>query len=50
MKRLLVVTVLAVGLLTVAGSALLDRNKLVADGNPPPPPPKPLCLGEFSQT
>ena len=50
MKRLLVVTVLAVGLFTVAGPALLDRNKLVADGNPPPPPPIPPCLGQFSQT
>ena len=47
MKRLLVVTFLAVGLLAVAGATLVDRHKLVADGNPPPPfPPKPpaLCL------
>jgi hypothetical protein len=40
MKRLLVVAVLAVGLVAVAGSALVNRHKLVADGNPPPPPKK----------
>jgi hypothetical protein len=39
MKRLLVVTILAVGLLAVAGSTLVDRHKLAADGNPPPPFP-----------
>ncbi len=38
MKRLLVVTALAVGLLAVAGATLVDRHKMVADGNPPPPP------------
>jgi hypothetical protein len=60
MKRLLVVTLLVVGLAAVAGSVAVNRHRMVADGNPPPPfpwyvadgnppppfPPKPaaLCL------
>jgi hypothetical protein len=38
MKRIFVVTLLAVGLAAVAGS-ISHRNKLVADGEPPPPFP-----------
>ena len=42
MKRLLVVSILAVGMLAVAGSTLVDRlGMVVADGQPPPPPPLP---------
>jgi hypothetical protein len=41
MKRMLIVALLAVGLAAVAGS-ISNRNKLVADGEPPPPfPPHP---------
>src|SRR5258708_17527924 len=41
MKRLLVVTVLAVGLLAVAGATSVERlGMTVADGQPPPPPKK----------
>jgi hypothetical protein len=47
MKRMLIVTLLAVGLAAVAGS-ISDRNKLVADGEPPPPfPPKPPALSSI---
>jgi len=41
MKRMFIVTLLAVGLAAVAG-LISNRNKLVADGEPPPPfPPHP---------
>jgi hypothetical protein len=41
MKRLLVVTVLAVGLLAVAGATSVERlGMTIADGQPPPPPKK----------
>ena len=39
MKRLLVVTILVVGLVAVAGSISANRHSAVADGNPPPPFP-----------
>ncbi len=39
MKRLLVVTAMAVAMLAVAGATLVDRSETVADGNPPPPFP-----------
>jgi hypothetical protein len=38
MKRSLVVTLLVVGLSAVAGSMLVNRQVMNADGNPPPPP------------
>ncbi len=39
MKRLLVVTILAVGMLVGAGSTAVDRLGMAfADGQPPPPP------------
>ena len=46
MKRLLVVSILAVAMLAVAGATVVDRlGMVVADGQPPPPPkpPVPCC-------
>jgi hypothetical protein len=39
MKRMLITTILGVGLLAVAGSLADQHKKLAADGNPPPPFP-----------
>jgi len=45
MKRILVVTLLVVGLAAVAGSMSVNRHRMVADGNPPPPfPPYPASI------
>ncbi len=45
MKRILVVTLLVVGLAAVAGSLSVNRHRMVADGNPPPPfPPYPPSI------
>jgi len=55
MKRLLVVTLLVVGLAAVAGSISVARlGMTVADGQPPPPPKPPCCSvqaqGDYQKT
>lgn len=43
MKRSMVVTLLVAGLIAVAGSMLVNRQEMKADGNPPPPPKPPVA-------